>query len=282
MFERLLTYSRFVKIEHTLFSFPMLIAGALLAGEPVTLRTFGLILVAGAGARTAALGLNRILDRKIDRQNPRTSERELPSGKMGLAEAWLVTLAGAVAYLAAAWLISPKCLVWSPLPLAIFLVYPLLKRVTMWAHLGVGAALAMGPLGAWFAVNLSFSGYLPILLLCTFTFFWVAGFDIIYATLDEDFDRRAGLNSLPARLGRGGALAIARLMHGLAFGLLCALYWTSLSGPVAALILTAIGGVLYWEHRSVDDVELAFFKINAALGFVILGLVLAGSPGIVG
>jgi len=280
MLERLITYSRFVKIEHTLFSFPMLVAGALLAREPLTLRVFALILAAGTGARTAALGLNRILDRKIDRENPRTRERELASGKMGLGEGWMVTLSGVFVYLGSAWLISPKCLVWSPLPLTIFLVYPLLKRITMWAHLGVGAALAMGPLGAWFAVNLSFSDFLPIALLCSFTFFWVAGFDIIYATLDEDFDRRAGLNSLPSRLGRANALTVSRLMHVLAFALLCGLYWTTLRGLVAAAILTAIGAVLFWEHRRVDDVELAFFKINAALGFVILGFVAVGITGI--
>ncbi len=280
---RFTTYSRFVKIEHTLFSFPMLVSGALLAKGDITMRVFLLILVAGTGARATALGLNRILDRHIDRDNPRTRNRGLPSGAMKLAEAWLVTGLSAALYLTAAYLISPKCLAWSPLPLVIFLGYPLLKRFTMWAHLGVGAGLAMGPLGAWYAVNLSFDDPVPIALLALFTFFWVAGFDIIYATLDEAFDRSRGLNSLPARLGRNRALAISLAFHLAAFVLLCLLYWVALEGATAAILLVVIGALLYLEHREAGDVDLAFFKINAVVGFVVLGFVAVGlgllSPG---
>lgn len=276
MQDRLKTYSRFVKIEHTLFSFPMLLSGALLAEDVLSWRVLLLILVAGTGARTAALGLNRILDRTIDAENPRTANRELPSGQMKLIEAVAVTGLGVLVYLAAAYLISPLCLALAPIPLAIFLGYPLMKRVTMWAHLGVGAALAMGPLGAWFAVQLDFSGYPRILLLCLFTFFWVAGFDIIYATLDLDFDRTAGLHSLPARLGKERALGISRAFHGAAFILLSVLYWAVMEGPLAAMLLVAIGALLVLEHRKATDVELAFFKVNAVLGFVVLGFVAAG------
>ncbi len=142
MQDRLKAYSRFVKIEHTLFSFPMLLSGALLAHGELTWRVLLLILVAGTGARTAALGLNRILDRAIDRKNPRTADRELPSGQMKLTEGVFITGVGIAVYLVAAYLISPRCLELAPIPLAIFLLYPLMKRFTMWAHLGVGAALA--------------------------------------------------------------------------------------------------------------------------------------------
>ena len=276
MQDRLKTYSRFVKIEHTLFSFPMLLAGALLAHGELTWRLLALILVAGTGARTAALGLNRILDRAIDRKNPRTADRELPSGQMKLAEGVLITGLGVAIYLVAAYLISPRCLELSPIPLAIFLLYPLMKRFTMWAHLGVGAALAMGPLGAWFAVQLDFTDYRRIVLLCLFTLFWVAGFDIIYSTLDLDFDRGEGLHSLPARLGKERALAISLAFHVVAFIVLGILYWTAMTGPLAALALLAIGVLLLLEHRKVSDVELAFFKINAVVGFVVLGFVAAG------
>src|SRR5574341_564437 len=122
--ERVRTYGRFVKIEHTLFSFPLLLSGAFLARGELTLRTLLLILAAGTGARTAALGLNRILDRHIDRENPRTASRELPSGAMSAAEAWGVTALGVVLFLSSAYGISPRCLYLAPIPLAIFLVYP--------------------------------------------------------------------------------------------------------------------------------------------------------------
>jgi 4-hydroxybenzoate polyprenyltransferase len=274
--KRVLTYSRFVKIEHTLFSFPLLLSGALLAEGELSPRTLLLILAAGTGARTAALGLNRILDRHIDRENPRTEGRELPAGAMSAAEAWGVTGAGVALFLAAAYWISPRCLLLAPIPLVIFLVYPLLKRFTMWAHLGVGAALAMGPLGAWYAVRLDFRDFESALLLCLFTFFWVAGFDIIYATLDQDFDRSRGLHSLPARLGRERAFQVSAAFHLAAFLLLGTLYLRALEGPLAALLLGLIGALLVAEHRRASDVDLAFFKINALLGFVVLGFIALG------
>jgi 4-hydroxybenzoate polyprenyltransferase len=273
---RFLTYCRFVKIEHTLFSFPLLLSGALLAKDELRLATLALILAAGTGARIAALALNRIFDRTIDAANPRTRMRELPSGTMKVGEAWAITAFGVALFLAAAYWISPTCLALAPIPLGIFLLYPLLKRRTMWAHLGVGAALSMGPIGAWFAVQLDFEDFSSALLLGLFTFFWVAGFDMIYATLDADFDRSYGLHSLPARLGREGALRISLVFHGLAFLLLAALYLRSFEGPVAAGLLGCIGVLLWLEHRLSSDVELAFFKINAVVGFVVLGLVAAG------
>jgi 4-hydroxybenzoate polyprenyltransferase len=274
--ERVLTYSRFVKIEHTLFSFPLLLSGALLARGEMSLRTLLLILAAGTGARIAALGLNRILDRGVDRENPRTVSRELPSGAMSLAEAWAVTGSGVALFLGSAYGISLRCLVLAPIPLAIFLLYPFLKRFTMWAHLGVGAALAMGPLGAWYAVQLDFRDFGNALLLCLFTFFWVAGFDVIYATLDQDFDRSRGLHSLPSRIGRDRALRVSRAFHAAAFFLLLLLYWKALEGPLAAVLLGLIGALLVVEHRRASDVDLAFFKINAALGFAVLAFVALG------
>ena len=276
MKDRLQTYSRFVKIEHTLFSFPLLIAGALLADGQLSVRLLVLILAAGTGARIAALGLNRLLDRNIDGENPRTRTRELPSGQMSLVEGLTVTLVGVAGYFGAAYLIAPVCLALAPIPLAIFFLYPLMKRFTMWAHLGVGAALAMGPLGAWFAVQLDFAGYVNIILLCSFTFFWVAGFDIIYATLDIDFDRGVGLYSLPAKLGRQTALAVSLGFHAVALALLASLYFRTMQGSLA-LVLLAIVGVLLWiEHRQASNVELAFFHINAVVGLVVLGFVAAG------
>jgi 4-hydroxybenzoate polyprenyltransferase len=270
---RAATYSRFVKIEHTLFSFPLLLSGALLARGERTVPTLLLILAAGTGARTAALGLNRILDRAIDAENPRTKNRELASGVMSLTEAVAVTGAGVLLFLVAAYWISPKCLWLSPIPLAIFLLYPILKRFTMWAHLGVGAALAMGPLGAFYAVQLDFQDFGNALLLGLFTFFWVAGFDVIYATLDLDFDRNQGLHSLPAKFGREKALRISVGFHVIALFLLAVLYQRAFRGPLSAALLVLIGWLLFLEHRRASEVELAFFHINAVVGFVVLAFV---------
>lgn len=275
--KRILTYARFIKIEHTLFSFPLLLSGALLAPQNhLTFRTLALILIAGTGARVAALALNRILDHRFDRDNPRTASRELAKGAMSLSEAWLVTILGTALYMVAAYLISPLCLWLAPIPLAVFVVYPMLKRFTMWAHLGVGLGLSMAPLGAWFAVSQHFQDLGPIIALAAFTFFWVSGFDIIYSTLDEDYDRRSGLYSLPSRLGRRRALVISMGFHFAAFVCLGILYWMQLEGLVAGLLLLASGALLYLEHRKAEDVELAFFKINAVLGFVVLALVYTG------
>lgn len=274
--KRARTYGRFVKIEHTLFSFPLLLSGALLARGELGLKTLALILVAGTGARTTALGLNRILDARIDAKNPRTRNREIPSGAISGSEAWGVTGAGIAVFLAAAYWISPKCLALAPIPLAVFLLYPLLKRMTMWAHLGVGAALAMGPLGAFYAVQLDFEDFGNALLLCSFTFFWVAGFDVIYATMDEEFDRSSGLHSLPARLGRKNALRVSFVFHLLAFALLVLLYARALEGTLSAALVALTGALLFLEHLWAEDVDLAFFKINAAVGFVVLALIWVG------
>jgi 4-hydroxybenzoate polyprenyltransferase len=273
----LLTYARFVKLEHTVFSLPLLYAGAVLAQRGLPpFRSMLLIALAGFGARVAALGLNRLIDREIDAENPRTRARELPSGAMSVAEGGGIVAAGLIAYVAAAWLIAPVLALLAPVPLAIFLVYPYLKRVTSWAHLGVGLGLAMAPLGGWLAITRSVNEPAPGLLLAAFTFFWVSGFDIIYATLDEEFDRRAGLHSLPSRLGRRGALRISAAFHAAAFAALTLLVATALHTPLAWMLLAVAGVLLFLEHRRADDVNLAFFKVNAALGFVVLGVVLAG------
>lgn len=278
---RLRTWGRFVRFEHTLFSLPLLFAGVLLgAGSlDVPLSLLGLVLVAGTGARTAALSLNRIIDRRIDAANPRTATRELPSGAMGLGEACALTAAGVAVYAAAAWWIAPICLALAPIPLAVFTTYPYLKRWTPWCHLGVGLGLAMAPLGGWFAARLAFSDLGPPLLLGFFTLAWVAGFDVIYATLDEEFDRTSGVRSLPARYGRRSALRIARVLHALAWAALAALVFWRLYWPAAFLPLLVVGGLLAWENARARDVDLAFFRINIWVGFVALLTVAAGVAG---
>jgi 4-hydroxybenzoate polyprenyltransferase len=270
-------FLRFVKIEHTLFSLPLIFSGVFLASKELpSPAMLGLILMAATGARTAALALNRLIDREIDKRNPRTAVRELPSGRMNLPEAIGVLLVGIALYLGSAALISTFCLVLSPVPLLVFTIYPYMKRFTALAHFGVGLGLAMAPLGGWFAVQQSFENMLPGVLLSLFTLFWVTGFDIIYSTLDELFDREENLYSFSSRYGRVKALRISALLHTAAFVTLALLFILYIKAVAALPLLMLSGFLLYLEHRKAEDVEMAFFRINAVLGFVILGMILVG------
>lgn len=274
---QLSTLLRFVKIEHTLFSLPLIFSGAFLAaGGGISWRLAGLMLVAATGARTVALALNRVIDREIDRHNARTAVRELPAGRMKLFEAMLVLLVGLAMYFISAELIGRFCLIWSPLPLAIFVFYPYMKRFTPLAHFGVGLGLGMAPLAGWVAVTQSLQNILPGFALAFFTTLWVAGFDIIYATLDEEFDRKACLYSIPAKFGKQIALRISGVLHALAFLVLIAIFASYVRSLPALPLLLVAGFLLYLEHAKANDVELAFFKINAVLGFVILAMFVVG------
>lgn len=275
------TWAAFVKLEHTLFSLPVLAGGAFLAaGGPPALPVLAWATLAGAGARTLAMALNRIIDRRIDATNPRTAGRELPAGRMSLAEAWSVAAGGLAVYLAACAQLPPLCLRLSPVPVVVFALYPFLKRLTPLAHFGIGLALALAPLGAWVAVRGSLAGSRPVVLLAIFTWLWVAGFDIIYATLDEAFDRASGLRSLPARFGSRPALAMAAGVHALAMSALLVLYFAYLEGTVALVLLVAVGATLALEHRLAHRVDLAFFHLNIAVGFLVLAGVAAGVAGV--
>jgi 4-hydroxybenzoate polyprenyltransferase len=271
-------YFSFVKIEHTLFSLPLIYSGVLLAaGDALPpWSTLILVLTAATGARTAAFALNRIIDRKIDARNPRTAARDLPTGRITLWEASWVLVAGLALYFGSAWLLSRFCFLLSPVPLAVFVIYPTMKRYTPLAHFGVGLGLAMGPLGGWFAMSPSLENLFAPAVLSLFTLFWVAGFDIIYATLDEEFDRRESLYSFPARFGRERALRYSALFHLIAFALLVVLFLHSLRSLLALPLLLLTGYLLYVEQRKSDDVELAFFRINAVAGFVVLAMVAVG------
>jgi 4-hydroxybenzoate polyprenyltransferase len=268
----------FVKIEHTLFSLPLIYSGVLLASNDTIppLRILILVLTAATGARTVAFALNRIIDRKIDGRNPRTAIRELPSGRMTVWDASWVMISGLALYFGSAYFISDFCFFMSPIPLAVFIIYPTMKRYTPLAHFGVGMGLAMGPLGGWFAVSPSFENLLAPALLSLFTLFWVAGFDIIYATLDEEFDKNESLYSFPARFGKERALQFSAMFHFIAFGFLTALFLYSPFSLLALPLLLVTGYLLYLEQKEAEDVELAFFKINAVAGFSVFAMVLLG------
>jgi 4-hydroxybenzoate polyprenyltransferase len=195
---------------------------------------------------------------------------------MKLVEAMAVLLVGLILYFGSAALIGRFCLIWSPLPLAIFVFYPYMKRFTPLAHFGVGLGLAMAPLAGWVAVTQALGNIIPGFVLGFFTMLWVTGFDIIYATLDEEFDRRENLYSMPARFGKEKALRISGYLHALAFVVLVYIFAVYIQSWIAVPFLALAGFLLYLEHAKASDVELAFFKINAALGFVILVMVVVG------
>lgn len=253
----------------------MIYSGVFLASkEQPSLSLLVLVLTAAIGARLVAMTLNRIVDREIDKHNPRTLKRELPSGVMNLRQSYGVLVAGLALYLISAKLISDFCFMLSPIPLAVFVVYPYLKRFTPMAHFGVGMGLAMGPLGGFFAVTGSAERLGEALLLPLFNLFWATGFDIIYSTLDEEFDKKAGLYSFPSRFGKGTALKISAFLHVLAFLVLVALVIMSLKALIALPFLLLSGFLLWLEQHKAEDVELAFFKINIVVGFSILVMIL--------
>ena len=282
------TYASFVRFEHTLFSLPLILAGVFSAPAPaMSAARWALVAVAAVGARTAAMTLNRLIDRRLDALNPRTRTRELPAGRMKLAEAIALLGVSAAVYLAACAALGRWYLEVAVVPLAVFTLYPYLKRWTPLCHLGVGVALALAPLAGFAAAHPDLQGSGPAWALAAFALCWVTGFDIIYATLDEAFDREHGVKSLVAWLGRKRALHISWLLHLVA---MAALAWaasrfafpnvsTSLSWPWTSATWIGAAGtfVLLWlEQRWAENVNLAFFKINVAVGFVVLATVLAG------
>ena len=255
----------------------MIYSGVFLSSREVPGIGILLLILAGAtGARSMALALNRIIDREIDKRNPRTEVRELPAGKMSPLEAVIVLVVGATVYFVSAALISTFCLLLSPLPVLVFTLYPYMKRFTPLCHFGVGMGLAMAPLGGWFAVHPTFDGILPGALLALFTLFWVAGFDVIYSTLDELFDRSENLYSFTASFGKERALRYSGYLHLLAFMTLGVLFAVYIRALLALPFLILSGILLYLENKKAEDVELAFFKINAVLGFSVLGMVVVG------
>lgn len=287
---RLRTYASFVRFEHTLFSLPLILAGVFSARGPgLSWQRWALIAIAAVGARTAAMTLNRLIDRHIDAKNPRTAQRELPAGRMKLAEAIGLLVASTAVYVAACAALGPWYLKVAVIPFAVFAIYPYLKRFTPLCHVGVGTALALAPLAGFAAAHPDLRDSGAAWGLAAFALFWVTGFDIIYATLDVGFDRGAGLHSMAVWLGRARALRVSWALHLCA---MVALAWTlvlasdevhrevmpasSPLAPAATLVFFAATVVLLWlEQRWAEDVNLAFFKTNVAVGFVVLLAVLA-------
>lgn len=269
-------YLSFIKIEHTLFSLPLIYGGVFLASEKFpSIKLLLLVLLAAIFARISAMTANRIIDAEIDRRNPRTKNREIPSGKISYLKAIVILLISLTGYFGTAYLISEFCFYLSPIPIIIFIIYPYMKRFTHFAHFGVGLGLSMGPLGGWFAVKNSFDGILPGALLSLFTLFWATSFDIIYSTLDEEFDRNYKLNSFPVRFGKKKALFYSIILHIISYVFLLILFLSYARNFLSLIFLIAVAVLYFLEHKYAEkNVELSFFKLNAVVSFVVFLMII--------
>lgn len=264
-----------IKFEHTLFALPFALLGAILAAKELPSgRTLVWILVAMVGARSAAMAFNRLVDRDYDQRNPRTSRRALPAGLVSVpfVRAFVI-VASAVFFLAAA-MLNRLTLLLSPMALGSILLYSYTKRFTSYSHLVLGWCLAIAPTGAWIAVRGSLDDPLPLMVSLA-VMLWVAGFDIVYACQDFDFDRRAGLYSLPARFGIAQALWIARGFHVIAFASLAGVFYQAELQWLGLVGLIVVGALLVRQHRLVrpDDLSRlneAFFTTNALISVILL------------
>ena len=264
-----------IKIEHTLFALPFALLGAVLAANGLpTLRQFLWIIVAMVGARSAAMAFNRIADVSYDAKNPRTASRALPAGLLSVGFVWAFTLVSAGIFLFAAAMLNRLTLILAPVALASVLLYSFTKRWTLLSHIVLGWCLAIAPTAAWIAVRGEIGSPVP-LLLSLVVLLWTAGFDILYACQDVDFDRRESLRSIPARVGVANALWIARLLHAASFLALVSLYFVTKLGAVALIGVVATAALLLYQHRLVkaDDLSrlnAAFFTTNAFVSLILL------------
>jgi 4-hydroxybenzoate polyprenyltransferase len=265
--EHVVTFGRMIKFEHTIFALPFALSAAAIAarGHGLSVPRLVGIVVAMAAARTAAMGFNRIADRHIDAKNPRTARRELPAGAVTLRAAWTLTLVSATVFVGAAALLGPLCLALSPVALALLFGYSFTKRFTFLCHLFLGLAIAAGPAGAWIAVRGDFTLAPGLLMLAVAM--WIAGFDVLYALSDRDFDRGAGLHSIPARFGVTGALVMSAALHAVALGALLALAPTAALGVPYLVGVAVVAALLVYEHAIVRPTDLsrldaAFFTLN--------------------
>lgn len=262
-----------IKLEHTIFALPFAYLGSILAaGGWPGWSVFFWVTVAMAAARTAAMSLNRYIDRHIDARNPRTARRPIPAGQLKAGSVLVTALVSMVVLVFAAAQLNPLCLLLSPLALIALVSYSYTKRWTPLCHLALGLTDGIAPAGGWLAVNPSFSWAMVLLVIAVSL--WIAGFDVLYACQDIDFDRREGLHSIPADFGARNGLLIAKGMHiGMLVALLALGVTLSLAWPFyVGLAITA--ALLSWEHALVkpDDlskINLAFFNINGYIAMTL-------------
>jgi len=272
------TVLEMIKFEHSVFALPFALTGALLAARATahswpTLRQIVWIIVAMVAARTAAMTMNRIADLRYDKENPRTKMRALATGALSISFAWMFTTAAVALFFLAAWQLNLLALKLAPVALAALFFYSYTKRFTSWSHLFLGFALGISPAAAWIAITGSLDW--RMLILCTAVTLWVGGFDVLYACQDVEFDKEAGLYSVPRRFGIANALWIARVMH---LGVVILLSWLAASFGLPWLAwagIVVVAGLLGYEHTLVkaDDLSklnAAFFTVNGYISILFL------------
>jgi 4-hydroxybenzoate polyprenyltransferase len=280
---RIRTILEMIKFEHSVFALPFALMGALLAarfshvagaaGNWPTWRQIAWIIVAMVGARSAAMTMNRIIDLRYDRENPRTRSRALATGALTVQFAWIFTAAAAAVLAIAAWQLNPLALKLSPVALAVLFFYSYTKRFTSWSHLVLGFCLGMSPAAAWIAIAGSLDP--RMLILCAAVTLWVGGFDVLYACQDIEYDKSVDLFSVPKRFGVAKALLIARAMHVLMIALLVWLAWSFLLPWPAWAGIVVVAGLLAYEHSLVSANDLsrmnaAFFTVNGYISLLFL------------
>jgi len=270
---KIVLYLRMIKFPHSIFALPFAFTGAVIAAEGIpSLREIVWITVAMVGARSGAMGLNRVIDRKIDRENPRTKNRELPKGEIRLSEAILFTGVSIAIFIFAAYMLNPLCLKLSPIALAVLFIYSYTKRFTWTTHFVLGLALSAAPLGAWIAVRGTFDT--EIIPMGIAVIFWLAGFDTLYALQDIEFDKSHGLYSIPKRFGIKNALLLARLFHLITFIMLITTGALFKVGIFYWLGMMIVAGLFIYEHSLVkqsdlNKLDIAFFNMNGYISITV-------------
>lgn len=281
---RAVRYVNFVKLPHTLFALPFALVGVVLASyrAPVTLRQVGWVVLAFTAARFAAMGFNRIADREIDARNPRTKMRELPSGALGVTEAVIAVAVACGLFLFAAFELNRTCFILAPLALAWVFFYSFTKRFTEWSHLVLGLGSAIAPAGGYLAVTGTWGQpWWMLCLLCLAVACWVAGFDVLYALQDVEFDRGNALHSIPVWLGERRALLVARLLHVMTVGSLAAVGIAVAGGAMYVTGVVVTAALLLYEHSlvkpgDISRLDAAFFTMNGIISILYFGFVFAG------
>lgn len=281
LLSKIVTYSRMIKFAHTIFALPFALASVALVHRvsPLDIRTVFWIIMAMVGARSAAMGFNRLADASIDAKNPRTTQREIPAGIISRKESAVFVFLSALLFIVSSAMLSTLCL-WLSFPvLLLLLLYSFTKRFTPFTHLVLGFCIGMVPMAVWVAVTGTLSAKIAVLCVALLTY--IAGFDILYACQDAEFDCREGLYSLPSALGIKKALLISTCLHCLSVLSLLSLYWLFSLSPLYLIFVGIIAVLFIIEHRLVNPsdltkVNIAFFHVNSVISILVFIGILSG------